>query len=182
MSKVIALVGFAIGGYLLYSAVNPQSTEGYDKQPHITPMDPSQSVDPPEQVQTQEFHYISFEGTDLVIDINKASTSAGANLILFHRKTTGNIDNQLFTFEDGVITSKHSGLCLTAHGIGAGITQEECTGADNQLWQVRNDGRLSPVAYPDLVMSVIGQGQIYYNVITNYVREANSQIIQFIDV
>jgi len=93
--------------------------------------------------QQQEYYIVSAINQNMVLDINAASKSLGAQLILceFHGGP-----NQRWTFEDGgTIRSVNSGLVLDVSGgsaVGNKIIQYEKHGGQNQKWSVHGDGTI----------------------------------------
>lgn len=80
--------------------------------------------------------------SNLVLDVRGGSTNDGAPVILWHR--TGN-DNQLWTYEDGFLVNKNSGLCLEVEGMSEGgdippgtplvqTARRQMPDSLNQLW------------------------------------------------
>ncbi len=126
----------------------PQKTSGTDNQLWEFVADPAGSG----------YYFIKSKLDGNVIDIQKASTAAGALLDAYPQKTSGT-DNQLWRFlEDPAgsgycfISSKLDGSVIdiqgasTSAGAGLDAYPQKFSGTDNQLWEVVGGSFPSPVA------------------------------------
>jgi hypothetical protein len=91
-------------------------------------------------VETGVFYHLVAQHSGKLVDINGASTAAGATLIQW--PANGGL-NQQFEFVDSGggyfrIRVRHSGLVLqvASNGSGADISQQPDTGATSQQWRV----------------------------------------------
>ncbi|KAI7903298.1 ricin B lectin domain-containing protein [Cokeromyces recurvatus] len=124
----------------------------------------------------------------MVLDVTADSLKAVARIIVWPKKTK-NCDNQLWTYDNGYLINKNSGMVLDVQG---GILESDkpiiqykrkmTEEADNQRWFYREDGFIYPQSTPNLVLDIRGNWTKPGTVVLLYERKYEDNLNQLWDL
>ncbi|KAG0169662.1 hypothetical protein DFQ30_003331 [Apophysomyces sp. BC1015] len=101
-----------------------------------------------------KYFFIKSLKNDSVLDIYDGETTAGAKLIIWPQKETGN-DNQLWRYDNGFLTNKNSTMGNLKSDTQIVQYDRKTTTTYNQRWGYR-DGFVYVLADPRLVLDIKG--------------------------
>ncbi|KAI8359154.1 ricin B lectin domain-containing protein [Blakeslea trispora] len=124
----------------------------------------------------------------MVIDVSYDSLKAAAKIVVWPKKAK-DYDNQLWTYDNGYIINKNSGMVLDVQG---GILESDkqviqykrkmIEDAHNQRWYYREDGFIYPQTDPNLVLDIRGNWTKPGTVVLLYERKYEDNMNQLWDL
>ncbi|KAG0083663.1 hypothetical protein BGZ93_001671 [Podila epicladia] len=99
---------------------------------------------------------IALRDTDLVLDVQGASTEPGTPIILWANKHQEN-DNQKWYYENQQLRNKQTGLILSVPGLDANVAADQQRSADSENQKFEHyDYTISATTNEDLVLGILG--------------------------
>ncbi|KAG0343342.1 hypothetical protein BG005_002505 [Podila minutissima] len=98
---------------------------------------------------------IALRYTNLVLDVEGASTEPGTPIILWTSKQEDN-DNQKWYYENKQLRNKQTGLILTVPGLDANVAADQQHSGSNTQKFEHHDYTISAVDDDDLVLGILG--------------------------